>query len=57
MESINPVPGNAGVYAVRVRVSAWASAGESVPVTLQVIGVDGKLFRSTSIPVTIEQGN
>jgi uncharacterized protein (TIGR03437 family) len=54
VESVNAVPGVAGVYAIQVRVPAAMLFGDAVPVQLQVIGADGKQFNSNKVTIAVE---
>jgi uncharacterized protein (TIGR03437 family) len=54
VESIDAVPGYAGVYAVRVRVPIPLTYGETVPLQLKVISPDGKQFNSNSVAIAVE---
>jgi len=52
--SVRPVSGRAGIYAIPVRVPASTASGDAVPVQVQVVGQDGKLFSSNIVTVAIE---
>jgi uncharacterized protein (TIGR03437 family) len=54
VEAVNAVPGRSGVYTVQVRVPVPTVFGDGVPVQVQVIGSDGKLFSSNSVTVAVE---
>ena len=54
VKSVSPVPGFAGVYAVRVRVPAATAPGDTIPVQLHVIGADGRLFSSNTVTIPVE---
>jgi uncharacterized protein (TIGR03437 family) len=54
VEAVNAVPGHAGVYTVQVRVPVPMGFGEGVPIQLQVMGPDGKLYHSNSVTIAVE---
>lgn len=53
VESVQAVPGRAGVYAVRVRVPAAVTFGAE-PVELQITTLDGHLVHSNSVTAVFE---
>jgi uncharacterized protein (TIGR03437 family) len=54
VEAVRTVPGRAGVYAVQVRVPVPMVLGDAVPVQLQVIGPDGKLYGSNTVTIAVD---
>ena len=56
VEAVSAVPGHVGVYAVQVRVPVPTAFGERVPVQLEMIGADGKVFHSNSVTIAVEPG-
>jgi uncharacterized protein (TIGR03437 family) len=54
VEAVNPVPGQAGVYTVQVRVPVPMVFGDAVPVEASVIGSDGKRFKSNGVTIAVE---
>jgi uncharacterized protein (TIGR03437 family) len=52
--AVRAVPGHTGVYTVQVRVPVPMVFGDGVPVQIQVIGPDGKLFNSNSVTIAVE---
>jgi len=54
VESVNAVPGQAGVYTVQFRVPVPMVFGEEVPAQLQVTGSDGKVFNSNNVTIAVE---
>jgi uncharacterized protein (TIGR03437 family) len=54
VDAVNAVPGRAGLYTVQVRVPVPMVFGDEVPVQLQAVGPDGKLFSSNSVTIAIE---
>jgi uncharacterized protein (TIGR03437 family) len=53
VESVEPVPGYAGVFALQVRVPAAIAFG-TVPVQLQMTAADGRQFTSHSVTAVFE---
>jgi uncharacterized protein (TIGR03437 family) len=53
-DSVQAVPGMAGVYQVKVRVPGSAPAGDAIPVVLQTSGPDGATFQGNTITIAIE---
>ena len=54
VEGLSAVPNRGGVYTLRVRVPVPMIFGDEVPVEVQVIGADGKVFRNSGITIAIE---
>ena len=54
VESVNAVPGHAGVYTIQARVPAGIDFGDAVPVQVQVTTPDGKQFRSDKVTLALE---
>jgi uncharacterized protein (TIGR03437 family) len=54
VESINAVPGQAGVYTIQVRVPLPTIFGDSVPLEVQVATPGGKQFNSNRVTVAVE---
>jgi uncharacterized protein (TIGR03437 family) len=55
VESINAVPGHAGVYTIQVRVPQATAPSDAVPLQVQVMGPDGKVLSSNSVSIAVEQ--
>ncbi len=53
IESVHPVPGSAGVYAIQVRVPAAMTFG-AVPVQLQMMTLDGHELKSNAVTAAFE---
>jgi uncharacterized protein (TIGR03437 family) len=53
-ESIRPVSGYAGVYVIEARVPAGASAGDAIPVQLNLTAPDGRQSKSNSVTAAVE---
>ena len=54
VESVQAVPGNAGVYTIQVRVPAVLDFGDALPVHIQVSTPDGKLVSSNRVTIAVE---
>ena len=54
VEAVNAAPDRAGLYTVQVRVPVPIGFGEGVPIQLQVMGPDGKLYHSNSVTIAVE---
>ena len=54
VEAVQGVPGHAGLYTVRMRVPVPAIFGNNVPLQLQVVGSDGRVFSSNTVTIAIE---
>ena len=53
VESVNAVPGSAGLYAIQTRVPAGTVFGDAVPVQIQ-IATPGGQFNSNTVTAAIE---
>jgi uncharacterized protein (TIGR03437 family) len=54
VEAVSPVPGHVGLYTIQVRVPVPMEFGDDVPLQLQVIDPDGKLFSSNGVTIAVE---
>jgi uncharacterized protein (TIGR03437 family) len=54
VDSVQSVPGAAGVYTIQVRIPDAAASGSDVPVQLEVAAPDGRWFSSTEATLAIE---
>ena len=54
VESVNAVPGLAGVYTIQVRVPLPTTFGDAMPLEVQVATPDGKQFKSNRVTVAVE---
>ena len=54
VESIDASPGNAGVYAIQIRVPAGVAFGDALPLRVEVSTPDGRRFDSNSVTVAVE---
>jgi uncharacterized protein (TIGR03437 family) len=54
VESVNAVPGQAGLYTIQVQVPVVVAFGDAVPVQIQVATPDGRQFNSNTVTATIE---
>jgi uncharacterized protein (TIGR03437 family) len=54
VESVNAVPGSAGLYAIQTRVPAGTMFGDAVPVQVQVATPGGRQFTSNTVTAVIE---
>src|SRR5579871_3209537 len=57
VEAVRAVPGHAGVYTAQVRVPVSIIFGNAVPIQLQMIGPDGKLFNSNRVMIAVEEAD
>jgi len=55
--SVTAVPDQAGVYTVQARVPVPVAFGSDVPIQLQVVGSDGKLYLSNRVTIAVEPVN
>jgi uncharacterized protein (TIGR03437 family) len=56
LQSVNPVAGRAGLYAIAVTIPEDAANGDAVPVQLQVADLNGKLESSNTVTIATEPG-
>jgi uncharacterized protein (TIGR03437 family) len=54
VESVNAVPGQAGLYTIQIEVPAVVAFGDALPVQVQVATPDGRQFNSNTVTATIE---
>jgi uncharacterized protein (TIGR03437 family) len=54
VESVNAVPGQAGVYTIRARVAAAATPDAAASVRVLVYSPDGRQFESNTVTVALE---
>ena len=53
-DSVQAMPGMAGVSQVNVKLPAGGPVGDAIPVVLVLTGSDGKVIRSNPITIAIE---
>jgi uncharacterized protein (TIGR03437 family) len=53
VDSVEAVPGHAGIFAIQIRIPAATAFGEAVPVQLEVAG-SSRSFKSNSVTLAIE---
>jgi uncharacterized protein (TIGR03437 family) len=54
VESVNAVPGQAGVYTVHARVLPAATPASAAPVRVLVYSPDGRQFESNTVTVALQ---
>jgi uncharacterized protein (TIGR03437 family) len=54
VEFVYAAPGLAGVAEVGIKVPAAVSAGDAVPLVVQVVKPDGQLIESNTATITVE---